>query len=201
MDELRREYTQRFPLLEKIATRIESDLKCILEDEPRIDSITARAKSVESFINKAQRIYEDDRPKYEFPLQDIQDQVGVRVVVYYRSDVPRVTDLILQNYNTVENQTHEEPDPWRFGYQAQHCVCLIPPDLFRDINPEINFFEIQISTLFQHAWAEANHDLAYKVYTKLDDEISRKIAWAAAQAWGADVIFDEIKTAHTNEQQ
>jgi putative GTP pyrophosphokinase len=53
--------------------------------------------------------------------------------------------------------------------------------------------ELQIKTLFQHAWSEANHDLGYKPDLQpLDPDDERKLAFTAAQAWGADQIFDEL---------
>ncbi|MCL5802016.1 MAG: hypothetical protein M1283_05805, partial [Gammaproteobacteria bacterium] len=55
-----------------------------------------------------------------------------------------------------------------------------------------NLFELQIKTLFQHAWAEAEHDLGYKTSNSLTSLQKRKIAFTAAQAWGADQIFDEL---------
>jgi len=54
------------------------------------------------------------------------------------------------------------------------------------------FFELQIKTLFQHAWAEAEHDLGYKPPKPLTSIQKRKMAFTAAQAWGADQIFDEL---------
>lgn len=60
-----------------------------------------------------------------------------------------------------------------------------------DCLPE--FFELQIKTLFQHAWSEAEHDLAYKPELgELDEVELRKLAFTAAQAWGADEIFEDL---------
>ena len=64
------------------------------------------------------------------------------------------------------------------------------------------FFELQVKTLFQHAWAEANHDLGYKPEGKeLDQESKRLLAYASAQAWGADRVFDELFQESTVEVQ
>ena len=54
------------------------------------------------------------------------------------------------------------------------------------------FFELQIKTLFQHAWSEANHDLGYKPETPFDTNQKRLMAYTSAQAWGADREFDRL---------
>jgi GTP pyrophosphokinase len=73
---------------------------------------------------------------------------------------------------------------------------VLPSDIIRDgmdrsMMP--TFFELQIKTLFQHAWSEAEHDLGYKPGMKpLTPDETRRLAFTAAQAWGADHIFDEL---------
>jgi putative GTP pyrophosphokinase len=62
-----------------------------------------------------------------------------------------------------------------------------------------DFFELQIKTLFQHAWSEADHDLGYKPgSTPLNSEEKRKLAYTSAQAWGADHMFDELFRARSS---
>jgi len=63
----------------------------------------------------------------------------------------------------------------------------VTPDDGVDTYPE--FFELQIKTLFQHAWSEADHDLGYKSDRELSREEKRQVAFTAAQSWGADKIF------------
>lgn len=47
-------------------------------------------------------------------------------------------------------------------------------------------FELQVRTLFMHAWAEPQHNLGYKSPGDLSKEHRRHLAWIAASAWGAD---------------
>ena len=149
-------------------------------------------KDIDRFIEKAERKDSDEKPRYDYPLEDIQDQIGARIVVFYKSDVEPAAERILAEFHQVEDRLIEQPDPEAFSYEARHLVCFIPPDIQALHKPPINFFELQISTLFQHAWAEANHDLGYKALRDLSYNDRRRIAWAAAQAWGTDLIFDEM---------
>ena len=101
-------------------------------------------------------------------------------------------EKVLQEFREIEDVPREEPDPGKFGYEAHHFVCVIPPDIIARNSSPLEFFELQVSTLFQHAWAEANHDLGYKEATPLTYDQHKQIAWAAAQAWGADEIFQSL---------
>jgi ppGpp synthetase/RelA/SpoT-type nucleotidyltranferase len=146
------------------------------------------------FLEKANRHKQTFGKKiYKYPLKEIQDQIGARIVVYYLSDVESITHFCLKYFREVENQTIIEVDPNRFGYEAKHLTCFIPPDIRTRFNSPIPFFELQICTLFQHAWAQAEHDIGYKTRIKLDYEKKKFIAFAAAQAWSADRIFEDLK--------
>jgi ppGpp synthetase/RelA/SpoT-type nucleotidyltranferase len=93
---------------------------------------------------------------------------------------------------------HKEPESdSEFGYVGEHFILKTPDDVIdegaEDFVPE--FFELQLKTLFQHAWSEAHHDLGYKSPRALSSLEKGKIAFTAAQAWGADRIFDELAWA------
>jgi ppGpp synthetase/RelA/SpoT-type nucleotidyltranferase len=45
----------------------------------------------------------------------------------------------------------------------------------------------------QHAYAEPQHDLAYKPETPPSDEIRRELAWVAASSWGADQALERVR--------
>ena len=191
--ELRKLYSDRLPLLEATKDQIVEVLQLVLNDVPRIDQITGRVKDLDKFTEKAFRSEENGSLKYHYPLEEIQDQIGCRVVVYFLSDVDPVADRVLKEFHPFEHRIVEEQKPDQFSYRARHFVCQIPIAIRDQLQPPINVFELQISTLFQHAWAEANHDLGYKSPGDLSWETRRFLAFTAAQAWGADTIFEDIR--------
>jgi putative GTP pyrophosphokinase len=147
------------------------------------------------FLGKAEK-QDNGKLKYTEPLAQIQDQLGARIITFYISDVQRVSDVIRKYYRPVESRTVVPDSEWEFGYFGVHFILLVPgdliePDMDRALVPD--FFELQIKTLFQHAWSEAEHDLGYKPgATPLTADQKRRFAFTAAQAWGADRIFDEL---------
>jgi putative GTP pyrophosphokinase len=63
--------------LQPLAVAIKEHLRDCLADETRIDRVTARTKAVDRFVAKARKV-ENNRPKYDEPLRQIQDQIGAR---------------------------------------------------------------------------------------------------------------------------
>jgi putative GTP pyrophosphokinase len=193
MSNLQEEYERRYQeFLKPTAERLEKFIRESLSTNLRIDRITSRAKSVGRFIQKASKL-ENGKPRYAQPLSEIQDQIGARVVTYYLSDVPRIAEEIRRYFRPIENKVLVPDSESEFGYFGQHFILLLPSDVLAGATcREPIFFELQIKTLFQHAWSEAEHDLGYKPTTPLTSLQKRKVAFTAAQAWGADQIFDEL---------
>ena len=194
MTRLEETYCQRYDrFLKPIATRLETHLKENLSSNERVDRICTRPKSVERFMQKATK-EENGKPKYSDPLNQIYDQIGGRIVTFYPSDVPTMADEVRRYFRPVENQVVAPENENEFGYIGEHFILLLPTDVLTGVEgtTDVRFFELQIKTLFQHAWAEAEHDLGYKTTTALTPLQKRKMAFTAAQAWGADQIFDEL---------
>ena len=80
MNKLKEEYIEKYQkFLSPAAKRLEPFLRELFIGVPRIDNICTRAKSVDRFLGKAAKT--DERAgnlKYEFPLDEIQDQVGAQ---------------------------------------------------------------------------------------------------------------------------
>jgi uncharacterized protein DUF4357/RelA/SpoT family protein len=125
-----------------------------------------------------------------------RDQIGALIITFFKSDVERIDGIITNYFKPIEIRDRVPDSEWEFGYFGKHYVLIIPGDVksgsiaTKDV-PE--FFELQIKTLFQHAWSEAEHDLGYKPGSvSLGPEEKRKLAYTSAQAWGADQIFDGL---------
>jgi ppGpp synthetase/RelA/SpoT-type nucleotidyltranferase len=185
---------QRKRILLPLAAHLEVYLKHMFEPYPRVDRISVRAKSVDRFVAKSQKQI-DGKPKYDDPLNQIQDQLGARIVTFYKSDVDRISNEVRKYFRYIESRQIVPDSEREFGYEGRHFILFIPRDVFDDEVKEegsIQFFELQIMTLFQHAWSEAEHDLGYKPIGELSSDQKRRLAFTAAQAWGADQIFDEL---------
>lgn len=194
MTSLENAYSERREqFLVPAAQKLEDYLRRCLASSLRIDRISARAKGVERFLQKASKM-EDSELKYKHPIAEIQDQVGARIVTFYSSDVPRVSEEVNRYFHPIENKVLIPDSENEFGYIGQHFILLLPTDVLAGLDSTGGppFFELQVKTLFQHAWSEAEHDLGYKPATPLTSLQKRKIAFTAAQAWGADQIFDEL---------
>lgn len=182
--------------LVRIAEKLEAHILDHLEDLPRVDRVSARAKDPQRFLAKAAKLTPEGSSKYSAPLVQIQDQIGARVVVFYPSDVEIVSDRIDDFFAKIEKKDLVPDSEWQFGYFGRHWVLALPRDVVPgDVDPQSvpGFFELQVKTLFQHAWSEASHDLAYKPPESLTADQQRRFAYTSAQAWGADRVFNELR--------
>ena len=195
IDDIESAYRLRYDrVLVPLAARLEQHLREQLRPVRRVDRVAARAKSVDRFVAKAKK-RNGEGFKYTQPLSQIQDQIGARIIVFYLQDVDIVSAIVDEYYRKIERLDIVPDSESEFGYFGKHFVLFLPSDLFDANLPADDapkFFELQIKTLYQHAWAEANHDLAYKPTCELTTDQKRKIAFTAAQSWGADQIFNQL---------
>jgi ppGpp synthetase/RelA/SpoT-type nucleotidyltranferase len=189
-------YEINFSEIQKCSQLIKDNIRNTIKDTgfTRIDQISGRAKSIERFKLKALKKLDGGEFKYENPLTEIQDQIGIRIVTFYLSDVEYISKIILDYYEPIE-EADKHPDRYdAFSYTGRHFILFIPPEVkkWREEKNMPSFFELQIKTMFQHAWAESEHDLNYKTMHDLSLEDKRLVAFSAAQAWGADRVFEEL---------
>jgi ppGpp synthetase/RelA/SpoT-type nucleotidyltranferase len=190
------EYGLRRPLLQLLADTLETYTKQLLSGLEHIDRVYFRAKDAESFAKKAISTDESGRRKYEFPLEDIEDQVAGRVLLFFRRDIEVVGNVLLGAFNRAEQVRKAPKQHDAFAYESEHFVFIIPPHVvpggWAELEGRPTTFEMQVRTLFMHAWAEPEHDISYKAKVALTHEEKRKLAWAASSAWGGDAIFEQV---------
>lgn len=165
-------------------------LRDILNECNHIVSISGRVKSIESFNEKALKKDSKGELRYSNPLKDIHDQIGCRVVVRYLPIVKNIEKIVRGYFNHLEYEEKKPLTPCTFGYEASHFLFLIPPEIRNSNDLHIDFFELQIATVFQYAWAEANHDLLYKSNDDIPYEMQKYSALVAANSWSADKVFE-----------
>ena len=186
--------------IDECSKAIVENISKLLEDKniSHIDRIYGRAKSVERFMQKAQKKTDEGLFRYKQPLMQIQDQIGVRIITFYLSDVKKITNIIKEYFESIEIVDKHPENYDVFSYVGQHFILFIPDEIKTYNEGEYlpSFFELQIKTMFQHAWAESNHDLNYKTKNELSFEDKRLIAYSAAQAWGADIVFEELSNKY-----
>ena len=191
-----RAYAARQPQLAS-ATQAYVALIQVLLDDAGIDylSVTGRTKSVASFAAKANRT-EAGQPLYPDPLQQITDQIGVRVITYVHSDVAAVADVLDDELAMLDDRDlgEETARSGRFGYASRHLLVQTRP------GAELPTLEghrasVQVRTVLQHAWAEFEHDIRYKgnVPEGAAADLDRRFTLAAGLIELADREFATIR--------
>jgi len=134
-------------------------------------AVSGRTKDRVSAIEKIRR------KGYADPRAQLTDLSGIRIVVYFESDVQRVAALVNQAFN-VDSANSFDKDSLlstnQLGYRSVHFVCDLGKkraavDEYKGI-ADLKF-EFQIRTVLQHAWAELAHDRNYKFSGKLPTKL------------------------------
>jgi ppGpp synthetase/RelA/SpoT-type nucleotidyltranferase len=189
------------PLYEDFATVVRNILRETFERKGiKSHSIEARAKSLESFGQKAMSPSDSDInvPKYPSPLTQITDLAGVRVITFFPKTLEEVDKNIREQFYVMETVDHTKSlhEAEQFGYQSVHYLVKLKADRIK--LPEYQKFdgviaEIQIRTVLQHAWAEIEHDIQYKSNVTIPEEIRRRFMALAGMLEIADREFQAIQ--------
>jgi GTP pyrophosphokinase len=189
------EYRRRRPVYEGYCARLK-DLVLEILQAKGIDviSVEARTKTVESFVDKISR-----KQKYEDPLTEVTDLVGLRVTTYYLEDVETVSNILSAQFNILEEVSREtQIDPGQFGYASKHYVVMLGET--RRGLPEWQSSshiraEFQVRTALQHAWAAVSHKLDYKSPVAIPPQLRRKLMRLSALFELADEQFSALRSA------
>ncbi len=159
------DYRDKLETYQAFAERFKELLRELLKtSDIKIHFIESRAKTPESFAEKLSR----PGKQYKDPFTELPDIVGVRIVLYYLDDIPKVGALLANEFSIIEEERGHLPESYaadQFGYLSMHYVLTLKDN--RSALPEWNRFkeikaEIQVRTVLQHSWAAVSHVLQYK---------------------------------------
>lgn len=183
-----------------LASKQASDLiREILVNNPAlIHVITARCKSTASLLLKLRE------KRYGQPTRQITDLVAARVITYYKDHVALVvkalTDALEINQNASVDK-REELEAVEFGYTSVHLIArtkgswATSPQFFALRN---RWFEIQVRSILEHAWAEIEHEVVYKSGIKYPTLVKRRFA---RMAGAIELLEDEFVALRDHQQQ
>lgn len=196
-----KEYRSIKPRYEVFATNLRNILTEALRVENiQVHSIEARAKDIDSFGDKAIKPSDEDpdSPKYPYPLSQITDLAGVRVIAFLPKTLHEIERVLASQFQILErtDKGQELTDKGKFGYQSIHFLVKLAEA--RAQLPEYSsckdlFAEVQVRTILQHAWAELEHDIQYKSVSEIPKSIRRRFTALAGLLEIADREFQTIQ--------
>ncbi|MFZ5353764.1 MAG: GTP pyrophosphokinase [Bacillota bacterium] len=175
IDSFLQRYAKEYDYYYELARQVASICETLLHRNGIRAIVTYRAKKPDSLRDKLIKRHEIKNYKgIEQIYKDIVDLAGVRIATYFPGDREEIGRLIESEFITKKVKLFPSTDqrnPFNFnykkrfpGYDAIHYRINIKEDKLDE-----NFkrftqaqVEIQIASAIMHAWAEVEHDLAYK---------------------------------------
>ncbi len=158
-------YRRELEFYRAAATAIEQRCRDLLSENGIRAIVSSRPKDPESLRRKlSQRAPDRGYTTVEEALADIVDLAGVRIALYFPSEIESVERIISENFTLRGSKVFPRDSTrkklasydYRFaGYCARHYRLA-----FRDA-----LVEVQVASLLMHAWSEVEHDLGYKPVT------------------------------------
>lgn len=154
------EYKNKHVHYEDFRKTLHKALEAFLVEKGYKYQISSRTKTFERLKEKLIRKKEGGR--YYNSLGEIEDLAGIRIIFYTESDKEKFIEEIQKEISGSMKFEERIKDN---GYHATHLVMTFGPDRLR--LSEYRHFadlksEVQITSIFHHAWAEIEHDLIYK---------------------------------------
>lgn len=137
---------------------------------------------------------------YKDPYGDIEDKVGVRIVVLFSEEIRLVEQALLacDAWTASKARDFEEERaarPFVFDYQSVHYIVRCKGPVTHDgieIDPDTPC-EVQIRTILQHAYSELTHDTIYKPTVQAEPDVKRAVAKSMALIEATDDYFAEVR--------
>jgi ppGpp synthetase/RelA/SpoT-type nucleotidyltranferase len=192
-------YEHELPHHKVSATLAETLVREILGDIPfQIHAITSRCKTLPSLRLKLRT------KKYRQPGRQLTDRLGVRIITYFESDIAKVVDLLEQQLEINPKKSEDKRTKLslrEFGYLSVHLIARPKGRWSRSLKYaplRSTWFEIQIRSILEHAWAEIEHEIVYKSGISFPDETKRRFARLAGTLEILESEFGALRTERWN---
>jgi putative GTP pyrophosphokinase len=176
------------PLYQELERVVSDYLKQHISETETLPVISHRLKTVSSMAKTALRKGKT--------YSELHDKLGFRIVCHFKSDLQVVRDFITKSFDVRHYEAKAERLKFdQLGYVSDHYEVSIDankPEFEAHKNLAQYIFEIQVRTICQHAWADVEHELAYKQEIELDDKTKRKVFRLTSLLEICDDEFDEV---------
>ena len=148
----------------------------------------------------------DEKKKIKGNNYKMQDLYGVRIVLYFKDDIPICRKLISEKFKEKEEDASEDiKTSTDFKPTKLNIICPIPDKIKKHIKSGFwekcsidATFEVQIRTVFSEGWHEIDHDLRYKCKDEWENEEDMSRAFNGILAtletcdWSIISLFDQM---------
>ena len=169
---LLKEYEKKQPLYEDFCLSVNKLLVKILDQKKYKYQIYYRIKNFTKLEEKL--IRKKKNKKIYKKLSDIEDLAGIRIVFYLESEKEKFAKDLKREINSIVNVEELEKIG---GYKAKHLIMILDNNRLKlsEYKSFKNFkCEIQLVSIFNHAWAELEHDWLYKDFHKFKNRDPEK---------------------------
>jgi ppGpp synthetase/RelA/SpoT-type nucleotidyltranferase len=145
---------------------------------------------------------------YSDPAFQVTDKIGVRVITYYSTDVDKVVDAVKKSFEVDLERSIDKRQQLGlrdFGYRSVHLIVRLKTVRLEYKELATEWFEIQVRSILEHAWAEIEHEVVYKSKITYPDSVKRNFAMLAGVLELLDNQFellrihrDQIIQSHRN---
>ncbi len=206
-----RRFKEIRPVYESYAQFLKEVLKKARLRYAPLAIVDARAKTIQSFVEKIlrkrERYQNAKTPLPPDPLLSMTDLCGGRIIVQTGRQVNDVCRFIERTFDIDEANSEDVRNrlkPTEFGYRSVHYVVMIDPTKLLDagirLTPPSDLFsagvplkaEIQVRTILEHAWADLVHDSVYKTELFPPKHIQRQVSTLSAILENLDSDFARL---------
>ncbi len=185
IDDFMSRYEREYDYYQAVAHLCEQRCETALVQAGIRAIVTSRAKKHTRLRKKIeQRHPSKDYQTVDAIYQDIVDLAGVRIALYFPGDEEEVDKFIRAAFEVIDDKkfpvkpqesskSHNNYEKRFSGYTARHYRVHLKAEDLADHQQHYSkaCIEIQVASVLMHAWAEVEHDLAYK---PLNGELSEE---------------------------